>query len=102
MASDYFSNAKKKSPLTPKAVEQMPHSLAGLSYKEWRDSKKKNHKMRNIRWAFLLFMNLLFVASFFLDRAFHDSHLLVYFGWSFFLFLDVSLSFFSRMGRKSS
>ncbi|MBU2465394.1 MAG: NapH/MauN family ferredoxin-type protein [Bacteroidetes bacterium] len=69
MASDYFSNAKKKSPLTSKTVEQMPHSLAGLSFKAWRDSRKKNHKMRNIRWAVLLFMNLLFVFSFWLDLS---------------------------------
>ncbi len=69
MASDYFSNAKKKAPLPPKPVEKMPHSIAGLSFKEWRDSRKKNHKMRNIRWAVLLFMNLLFVFSFWLDMA---------------------------------
>lgn len=69
MFTDYFSSGKKLEPLQPKPVDQMPHSLKGLKYNDWRDSRLKNHKMRNIRWAVLLFMNLLFVVSFWVDLA---------------------------------
>ncbi|MDP2238514.1 MAG: NapH/MauN family ferredoxin-type protein [Bacteroidales bacterium] len=69
MISDYLISGKNKTPFKPKSVDQMPHSLSGLSYKEWRDARKKNHKWRNIRWSVLLFMNLLFVASFVLDLS---------------------------------
>ena len=69
MLSEYFSNGKNKTPLPPKPVEDMPHTLAGLSFKAWRDARKKNHKMRNVRWSVLVFMNLLFVVSFAFDLA---------------------------------
>jgi ferredoxin-type protein NapH len=69
MLSEYFSNGKNKEPLPPKPVEEMPHTRARLSFKAWRDARKGNHKMRNIRWTVLVFMNLLFVVSFTFDLA---------------------------------
>lgn len=69
MNMNYFTNGKNKTALAPKPVDQMPHSKAGLSFTAWRDARKKNHKWRNIRWAILVFMNLLFVLSFTLDLA---------------------------------
>jgi ferredoxin-type protein NapH len=69
MLSDFINSEKKKTPLPPKTVEQMPHTIAGLSYVEWRDARKENHKWRNIRWSVLIFMNLLFVLSFLFDLS---------------------------------
>ncbi|GAB1419047.1 hypothetical protein MASR2M12_18120 [Bacteroidales bacterium] len=69
MLNDYFSSGKNKEPLKPKSKDELPHSLLGISYTQWRDAKKKNHQWRNIRWGFLLFMNLLFVVSFTFDLS---------------------------------
>ena len=64
-----FNSSKNKTPLTPKPMEEMPHSKLGMDYKEWCKSQKGNHKWRNIRWIVLLFINVLFVLSFLLDMS---------------------------------
>ena len=60
---------KNKKNLTVKTVEEMPHSLVGMDYNEWRLSSRKNHKWRNIRWIVLLGMSLLFTFSYMLDLS---------------------------------
>lgn len=64
-----FRFAKKKKPIPAKPVAEMPHTLKGMSYNEWRKIRRKNHKWRNIRWAVLIFLSLLFVFSFILDLS---------------------------------
>jgi ferredoxin-type protein NapH len=64
-----FKSAKNKPPLKPKSIEEMPHSLLGMDYKKWTKTKSGNHKWRNIRWAVLISVNLLFVVSFFFELA---------------------------------
>lgn len=69
MAFELLKSGKNKPPLKPKPIEEMPHTKLGLDYKEWCDAHKTRHKWRNIRWAALIFMNLLFVVSFALDLS---------------------------------
>ncbi len=61
---DIITGDKKKPALPAKTKEEMPNAKAGISYKEWHASHVNKHKWRNIRWAFLIFINLLFVLSF--------------------------------------
>ena len=64
-----FKDPKKLPPLPAKSKEEMPHSKLGVSYKEWHNSHVNKHKWRNRRWAFLIFLNGLFVLSFALDLS---------------------------------
>ena len=64
-----FKKSKDKEPLPAKSVGQLPHSLEGLSYNDWRDKRRYNHKWRNIRWAVVLGLSLLFMLSFMLDLS---------------------------------
>ncbi len=66
---DILRSGKHKTPLKPKPLAEMPHTELGMDYKVWCDSHKATHKWRNIRWAVLIFMNLLFVVSFVFDLA---------------------------------
>ncbi len=59
-----FNSSKKKPPLKVKAIEEMPHTIAGMKYKEWHEAKPKTNKWRNIRWGVLVSVNLLFMVSY--------------------------------------
>jgi ferredoxin-type protein NapH len=63
-----FGN-KNKTPLPPKSKDQLPNAKIGIPYKEWHDNHKNKHKWRNIRWAALLTINLMFVVSFAFDLS---------------------------------
>jgi len=64
-----FNNPKKKPPLKAKGIEDMPHTKAGLAYKEWHETKPKTNKWRNIRWIVLISINLLFMVSYILGLS---------------------------------
>ncbi len=59
----------KKTPLPPKKKEEIPYVKEGISFKEWKAKNGSGHKWRNIRWAVLVGMNLLFVISFMFDLS---------------------------------
>ncbi len=59
-----FNSSKKKPPLKAKGIDNMPHTKAGMQYKEWHESKPKTNKWRNIRWGVLISVNLLFMVSY--------------------------------------
>ena len=61
--------SKNRKPIPAKTVAEMPHTLRGMDYNAWRDSTRKRHKWRNIRWAVLIFFALLFTFSFMLDLS---------------------------------
>ena len=64
-----FNNPKKKPPLKAKGIEDMPHTKAGLAYKEGHESKPKTNKWRNIRWVVLISINALFMVSYLLGLS---------------------------------
>ncbi len=66
---DMIKSGKDKKPLPPKPMEEMPHVKLGIDYKTWCDSQPHRNKWRYIRWSVLIFMNLLFVFSFWLDLS---------------------------------
>ncbi|HNS45963.1 MAG TPA: NapH/MauN family ferredoxin-type protein [Bacteroidales bacterium] len=47
----------------------MPHTLAGMTFNEWRQKKQKSHKWRNIRWSVVIGLSVLFILSFALDLS---------------------------------
>ncbi len=61
---DIITRDKKRPPLPAKTKEEMPNYKVGLSYKEWHNQHVNTHKWRNIRWGFLIFINLLFFLSY--------------------------------------
>jgi len=58
---------KEKQPLPPKPKDQMPHVKLNMTYKEWMHRHEGRHTWRNRRWAFVIFINLLFVVSFYVS-----------------------------------
>ena len=60
---------KKNIPLPTKIKEELPYVKADMSFKSWREKYGSSHKWRNIRWAVLLFINVLFFLSFLLDLS---------------------------------
>ncbi len=64
---DFLHGDKRRKPLPPKKKEELPYMKEGITYKEWHDRAKGRHKWRNRRWAFLIFINILFVISFTFD-----------------------------------
>ncbi len=61
---DFLTGDKKLKPLPAKKKDELPHVQLGISFKEWQEQSPNKHKWRNIRWSFLIFINLLFIASF--------------------------------------
>ena len=66
---DWITRDKKRKPLPAKDRSQLPFARLGFSFKEWHDGHENKHKWRNRRWAFLIFINLLFIISFALDLS---------------------------------
>ncbi len=64
---DFLTGDKKLNPLPAKKKDELPNAKLGISFKQWQEQNPNKHKWRNIRWAFLIFINLLFVASFHLS-----------------------------------
>jgi len=62
-----MKNIKKLPPIPAKRREEMPNSKLGITFKAWKALKPNKHKIRNIRWGVLIFMNFLFWASFAFD-----------------------------------
>ena len=61
---DWITGDKQLKPLPPKKKEDLPYVKEGLKFKEWQEKNANKHKWRNRRWAFLIFINLLFILSF--------------------------------------
>jgi ferredoxin-type protein NapH len=64
-----LKSAKDKTPILAKPVAEMPHTLQGMNYNEWRMTSRNNHKWRNIRWSVLVGLSLLFTLSFLFDLS---------------------------------